>query len=200
MPSALLRIGLLAISLRLPAQRYSFKPYGLEQGLGNLTVRSLLQDRTGFLWVGTYNGLFRYDGEGSWLLAEDDPVNQRVAVGLLAKAGHTVVVAQHGREVLRILEREPDLDLVLMDVQMPELDGLEATKLIREREKATGGHVPILAMTASAMKGDREHCLAAGMDGYVSKPVQPQALREAIASLLQPVPVLYWQPVAETAP
>jgi signal transduction histidine kinase/ligand-binding sensor domain-containing protein/ActR/RegA family two-component response regulator len=124
------------------------------------------------------------------LLAEDDPVNQRVAVGLLTKAGHTVVMAQHGREVLKILQQEPDVDLILMDLQMPELDGLETTRLIREKEKATGAHVPILAMTASAMKGDRELCLAAGMDGYVSKPFQPQALRDAISAVIRTVSVV----------
>jgi PAS domain S-box-containing protein len=113
------------------------------------------------------------------LLAEDNAVNQRLAVHTLRKRGHTVVVASNGREALAALERE-DFDLVLMDVHMPEMDGLDATTAIREKEKETGGHLRIIAMTAHAMKGDRERCLAAGMDGYVSKPIQPAALFEAV--------------------
>jgi CheY-like chemotaxis protein len=109
------------------------------------------------------------------LLAEDNVVNQKVAVHLLEKRGHRVVVAGSGREALAILERDP-FDLVLMDVQMPELDGFETTAQIRAREKPRGTHLPIVAMTAYAMKGDRERCLAAGMDGYVSKPIHPPEL------------------------
>jgi PAS domain S-box-containing protein len=116
------------------------------------------------------------------LLAEDGLVNQQVAVGLLELRGHSVVVANHGREALAALERE-SFDVVLMDVQMPEMDGLEATAAIRARERQTGGHVPIIAMTAHAMKGDRERCLAAGMDGYLAKPIQARALDEALAGL-----------------
>ncbi len=117
------------------------------------------------------------------LLAEDNSVNQRLMVRLLEKQGHTVVVANNGREALAALERE-GFDLVLMDVQMPEMDGFEATAAIRQREQMTGAHIPIIAMTAHAMKGDCERCLAAGMDGYVSKPVQTQALLAAIESVL----------------
>jgi two-component system sensor histidine kinase/response regulator len=119
------------------------------------------------------------------LLAEDNAVNQTLAVRLLKKWGHTVVVAGNGQEALAALEREP-FDLVLMDVQMPEMGGFEATAAIREQERATGGgadagaHLPIVAMTAHAMKGDRERCLAAGMDGYVSKPLQSHELFDAI--------------------
>jgi two-component system, sensor histidine kinase and response regulator len=90
-----------------------------------------------------------------------------------------VVVAGTGNAALEALARQP-FDLVLMDVQMPEMDGLEATVLIRESEKETGKHVPIIAMTANAMVGDRERCLAAGMDGYVSKPIQIKELFEVI--------------------
>jgi two-component system sensor histidine kinase/response regulator len=104
------------------------------------------------------------------LVAEDNPVNQTVAVRLLQKRGHYAVVAGSGREALKALDHEP-FDLVLMDVQMPEMDGLETSAAIRDREKITGVHIPIIAMTALAMKGDREDCLAAGMDAYVSKPI-----------------------------
>ncbi len=117
------------------------------------------------------------------LLAEDNVVNQRVAVALLGSMGHHVVVAADGRQALDCLERE-SFDLVLMDVQMPEMDGFTASRAIRERERNTGGRIPILAMTAHAMKGDRERCLAAGMDDYVSKPVSRKGLAEAIARIV----------------
>jgi signal transduction histidine kinase/CheY-like chemotaxis protein len=117
------------------------------------------------------------------LLVEDSVFNQKVAVGLLQKYGHTVVVANHGREALALLD-SGDFDLILMDVEMPEMDGLEATAIIREKEKGTGNHVPIVAMTAHAMKGDRERCLAAGMDDYVSKPIRAQQLFDTLASVL----------------
>jgi PAS domain S-box-containing protein len=109
------------------------------------------------------------------LLAEDNAVNQRLAVRLLEKRGHKVVVAGNGREALEALEKE-SFDLVLMDVQMPEMDGLAATVAIREKENGTNTHVPVVALTAHAMKGDRERCLTAGMDGYLSKPIRPPEL------------------------
>jgi signal transduction histidine kinase/DNA-binding response OmpR family regulator len=109
------------------------------------------------------------------LLAEDNPVNQVVAVRLLERMGHTVMVVANGRDAVLMLE-EQEFGLVLMDVQMPEMDGLEATKVIREKEVATHKHIPIIAMTAHAMKGDRERCLAAGMDGYIAKPIRPAEL------------------------
>ena len=115
------------------------------------------------------------------LLVEDNPVNQALAVRLLQKKGHRVEVAANGREALQKF-KSGHFDLVLMDVQMPEMDGFETTAAIRDLEKATGGHMPIIAMTAHAMKGDRERCLAAGMDGYVAKPVRPAQLFEAIQS------------------
>jgi PAS domain S-box-containing protein len=121
----------------------------------------------------------------SVLLAEDNPVNQKLAVWLLQKQGHKVTVATTGREALEALGRQT-FDLVLMDVQMPEVDGLEATRLIRARERGTGRRVPILAMTAYAMKGDRERCLEAGMDGYLAKPIVPEQLAEALARLAPP--------------
>jgi PAS domain S-box-containing protein len=116
------------------------------------------------------------------LVAEDNSVNQQVAVGMLARAGHGAVVAANGREALALLEREV-FDLVLMDVQMPELDGFETTAAIREREKVRGGHLPIVALTAHAMKGDAERCLAAGMDAYLAKPLEMAQLRGVLASL-----------------
>jgi PAS domain S-box-containing protein len=117
------------------------------------------------------------------LLAEDNAVNQRLAVRLLEKQGHSVVVAGSGREAVQALE-QATFDVVLMDVQMPEMDGLEATAVIRERERRGERHLPIIGLTAHAMKGDRERCLEAGMDEYVCKPIQPQELFAAIARLL----------------
>jgi two-component system sensor histidine kinase/response regulator len=125
------------------------------------------------------------------LLTEDNAVNQKLAVRLLEKRGHSVVLAGNGREAIETLARE-SFDVVLMDVQMPEMDGFEATRRIRESERATGRHVPIIAMTAHAMKGDRERCLAEGMDGYISKPLRPSELFEAVeglASVVEPEPV-----------
>jgi signal transduction histidine kinase/DNA-binding response OmpR family regulator len=116
------------------------------------------------------------------LLAEDNQVNQTLAVRLLGKRGHTVVVASDGHDALAALEQQ-SFDIVLMDVQMPELDGLEATAMIRAKEEVVGGHIPILAMTARAMKGDREECLEAGMDDYISKPLQPSELFDAVERL-----------------
>jgi signal transduction histidine kinase/CheY-like chemotaxis protein len=109
------------------------------------------------------------------LLAEDNPVNQKVAVGLLSKRGHHVTVVGNGRDAIAAVE-QARFDVVLMDVQMPEMGGLEATAVIRDRERQTGRRLRIVAMTAHAMKGDRERCLAAGMDGYLAKPVDPDAL------------------------
>jgi CheY-like chemotaxis protein len=118
------------------------------------------------------------------LLVEDNPVNQKLALRLLEKRGYQVLLAGNGREALDLLEREP-VDFVLMDVQMPVLDGLEATKIIRDREKGTESHLPIIAMTAHAMKGDRERCLEAGMDHYVAKPIQPEELFAVISRVLE---------------
>jgi two-component system, sensor histidine kinase and response regulator len=115
------------------------------------------------------------------LLAEDNRINQTVATRMLEKMGHSLVVAENGMEALSLLATQP-FDLVLMDIQMPEMDGLTATMRIRESEKSTQLHMPIIAMTAHAMKGDRERCLEAGMDGYVSKPISSRQLEEAIAS------------------
>jgi PAS domain S-box-containing protein len=113
------------------------------------------------------------------LLAEDSLVNQKLAVGLLESHGHTVVVAGTGREAVAATDQRR-FDLVLMDVQMPEMDGLEATRRIRQRERQQGGHVPIVAMTAHAMQSDRDRCLAAGMDGYLAKPIRAKELFAAV--------------------
>jgi two-component system sensor histidine kinase/response regulator len=114
------------------------------------------------------------------LLAEDNLVNQRVAGELLRRWGHRVHIANNGLEAVAALERDT-FDLILMDLQMPRMDGLEATRLIRQSESQTGGHVPIVAMTAHAMRSDKERCLAAGMDDYLTKPIDPDLLGEAIA-------------------
>ena len=114
------------------------------------------------------------------LLAEDNLINQRVAVSILEKAGHRVTVAINGRQALDRWS-EQAFDLILMDVQMPEIDGLEATAMIRSREQRTAGHIPIIALTAHAMKGDQERCLATGMDAYLSKPIDARQLIELIS-------------------
>ena len=116
------------------------------------------------------------------LLAEDNPVNQQLAIRLLEKRGHSVTLAANGREAIDAFERAP-FDLVLMDVQMPEVGGLEATAAIRKLERERGGHVPIVALTARAMTGDREQFLAAGMDGYLAKPFSAQALFAPLETL-----------------
>jgi PAS domain S-box-containing protein len=117
------------------------------------------------------------------LLAEDNEVNQRVASRLIERRGHTVAVAANGREVLAALKKER-FDVVIMDVSMPEMDGFEASRAIRASEKGAGAHIPIIALTAHAMKGDREKCLAAGMDGYVTKPIEAKDLFQEIERLL----------------
>ena len=119
------------------------------------------------------------------LVAEDNVVNQRLMVRLLEKRGHRVVVAANGREALEEIEKE-SFDLILMDVQMPEMDGLAATIALREKEEESGDtdHQSVIALTAHAMKGDYERCMAAGMDGYLSKPVRPQELDEILKKCL----------------
>jgi CheY-like chemotaxis protein/HPt (histidine-containing phosphotransfer) domain-containing protein len=117
------------------------------------------------------------------LLAEDSLVNQKLAVGLLERHGHDVTVANNGKEAIDALDRGR-FDVILMDVQMPELDGLEATRQIRAREQGSGCHVPIVAMTAHALKGDRERCLGSGMDEYVSKPIRERQLLAAMRAVL----------------
>jgi signal transduction histidine kinase/CheY-like chemotaxis protein len=121
------------------------------------------------------------------LLAEDNLVNQKLAVRLLEKQGHLIQVAENGKLALEAW-RQGHFDLVLMDMMMPEMDGLEATRAIRAEETRRGGHIAIVAMTANAMQGDRERCLAAGMDGYVSKPIKPEALFKEMERAMHATP------------
>jgi PAS domain S-box-containing protein len=121
------------------------------------------------------------------LLAEDNAVNQKLAVRMLEKRGHTLVVAGTGKEALAAWRRER-FDLILMDVQMPEMDGFEVTAAIRQAERLTGVHIPIVAMTAHAMSGDRQRCLEAGMDGYIPKPIQAQTVFEVINAMCSASP------------
>jgi two-component system, sensor histidine kinase and response regulator len=116
------------------------------------------------------------------LLAEDNLVNQKVAAKLLEKAGHRVTVAANGKVALQRFING-NFDLILMDVQMPEMDGLEATRAIRQFETARNLRIPIIAMTAQTMKGDRDNCFAAGMDGFVSKPIRLQELWAALSTV-----------------
>jgi CheY-like chemotaxis protein len=123
-------------------------------------------------------------------LAEDNLVNQLLATRLLERQGYGIETVNNGREALARLEdrSKPGFDVILMDIQMPEMDGFEATVAIRAQEISTGKHHSIIAMTAHAMKGDRERCLAAGMDGYVSKPIRPDELYAAIESAFKVAP------------
>jgi CheY-like chemotaxis protein/anti-sigma regulatory factor (Ser/Thr protein kinase) len=120
------------------------------------------------------------------LLAEDNPVNQRLAQRLLEKRGHQVSIAGDGRQALEAVMEAPPFDLILMDVQMPTMDGLEATRAIRRIESPERNAVPIVAMTAFAMKGDRERCLAAGMNGHLSKPINPTELCATVEGFAAP--------------
>jgi CheY-like chemotaxis protein len=114
------------------------------------------------------------------LVAEDNPVNRLLALKLLQKQGHVVTSVNNGREALALWKKNQSrqFDISLLDVQMPEMDGLQATSGIREKEVAAGTHIPIIAVPAHAIKGDRERCLAAGMDGYITKPINPVELAE----------------------
>ena len=116
------------------------------------------------------------------LLAEDGLANQKLAIGLLKRWGHSVTIANNGREAFEFWQSEA-YDLILMDIQMPEMDGIDATRAIRAKEEGTDQHIAIVAMTAHALKGDKEKCLAAGMDAYVSKPIRKRELQAAIAGL-----------------
>jgi CheY-like chemotaxis protein len=134
-------------------------------------------------------------GSGSRiLLVEDNTVNQRVALHALEKAGHIVVLAATGLEALQALtnakQARQAFNVVLMDVQMPGMDGFEATAAIREKEKTTNRRLPIIAMTAHAMQGDRERCLAAGMDDYISKPIRARELLDLVEKYLRQIVVV----------
>jgi PAS domain S-box-containing protein len=123
------------------------------------------------------------------LVAEDNAINRELVARLLQKQGHTVMAVTTGREAVDLLDKDAaNCDIVLMDVEMPDMDGFQATAIIREKEKISGKHIPIIAMTAYAMKGDRERCLAAGMDGYVPKPIRHQELFDTIQKLAMNMP------------
>jgi len=141
--------------------------------LGITTIETAVSIKQPDQFVSTEEGALRI------LVAEDTPFNQKFILRLLDSWGYEGVIAENGRKALEAFSQDK-FDLVLMDVQMPEMDGLEATKTIREMEKKAGGHIPIIALTAHAMKGDRERCLAAGMDEYVSKPIAPDTLHMVI--------------------
>src|SRR5205085_10873973 len=121
-------------------------------------------------------GISGYSRRLRVLMADDNVIYQKVAVHLLRKQGHSVVVVANGSEAIEAFERA-DFDLILMDVQMPVVNGYEATRSIRDRERGTSGHIPIVALTAHAMKGDRENCLDAGMDDYLTKPIHQDELK-----------------------
>jgi len=133
------------------------------------------------------------------LLAEDNIVNQQLALAILEKLGYGADVAIDGKEAIGAIERD-FYDLILMDVQMPGMDGIKATKLIRQEEKETGVHIPIIAMTAHAMQGDRERCIEAGMDDYVSKPIDTQKFSDAIEKQLSHAKSRGSETVATTRP
>ena len=113
------------------------------------------------------------------LLAEDNVVNQKVAARVLERRGHRITLANNGAEAVTLFARDK-FDLILMDIQMPEMNGYEATTAIRDRERTTGAHIPIIALTAHAMTGDRDRCLAAGMDDYISKPIHLEELLQKV--------------------
>jgi two-component system, sensor histidine kinase and response regulator len=151
----------------LGAIKRVFNPQGGEQKKNGLVTRHTLHEDRRHLRI---------------LLAEDNAVNQLLAVRLLEKRGHTVVVAETGKAVLATLQKQM-FDIILMDVQMPEMDGLKATIAIREGERMSGNHIPIVAMTAHAMVSDKKSCFEAGMDGYLSKPLKATDLFAAVESL-----------------
>jgi two-component system sensor histidine kinase/response regulator len=128
------------------------------------------------------------DSPSRVLLAEDNLVNQRLVQRILEKVGHHVVVVANGREALDAIQKDA-FDLILMDVQMPVMAGIETTRAIRENEVLTKGHTPIIALTAHAMKGDQDRCIAAGMDGYLSKPIRASDLLNTVATYAKKKPV-----------
>ena len=167
-----------AVRCRNLAAAYLTKP--LDQSIILEAISAVLArpaDATGLI---TRHSLRESQRRLRILLAEDNPVNQEHAVALLTKWGHEVVVAGNGAEAVDMCRNEP-FDLILMDLQMPEMDGLEATTAIRREEKATGGHIPIIAMTADAMQEARDNCMQAGVDGYITKPFRSEQLMEAIS-------------------
>ena len=131
------------------------------------------------------------------LLADDDPILQELVSTILELRGHSVLVVGDGKEAINAFATD-SFDLVVMDWQMPEMDGFAATMAIREIETLTGGHVPILAMTGLAKTGDRERCLEAGVDFYLSKPIQPETLCDVLVNLASPELTAREEPVCGT--
>jgi PAS domain S-box-containing protein len=173
--------------LELGISAYLLKPINQKQLLeticGSLRKSDVTQTRPALL---TRHSIRESKRSLNFLLAEDNLINQKLAVSLIKRMGHKVSIAQNGIQAIEAIETEK-FDIVLMDVQMPEMDGLEATRAIRMRESLTGRpRIPIIAMTAYAMEGDRDRCLEAGMDGYVSKPVNAQELFETIENVELP--------------
>jgi len=135
------------------------------------------------------------------LVVEDNAINRELVTRLLQKHEHSITAVTTGREAVDLLEKDPSCcDMILMDVEMPVMDGLQATAIVREREKLSGRHIPIIALTAYAMKGDRERCLAAGMDSYLSKPIRYQDLLETIQRMVSGMPDVPAPAPAEKAP
>ena len=177
----------LTISSRLAAMMGGGIRVESRAGEGSCFYFSALVQRTGENEPGMPEGAERQTNKSiralHVLVAEDNRVNQKVVTRILEKQGHHVTLAETGREALEKL-LEGGFDGILMDVQMPEMTGLEAARAIRRAERDSGHHIPILAMTAHAMKGDRERCLASGMDGYVSKPIRSQELLDALQAVI----------------
>jgi two-component system sensor histidine kinase/response regulator len=170
--------------LELGISAYLLKPINQKQLFetirGSLQKSHVIQTKPSLL---TRHSIRESKRSLNVLLAEDNLINQKLAVSLIQRMGHKVSIAQNGKLALEAIEAEK-FDIILMDVQMPEMDGMEATQTIRARERLTGRpRIPIIAMTAHAMAGDRDRCLEAGMDGYISKPVNPQELFEAIENI-----------------
>jgi PAS domain S-box-containing protein len=170
--------------LELGISAYLLKPINQKQLLetmcGSLQKTAVTKTRPSLL---TRHSIRESKRSLNILLAEDNLINQKLAVSLIQRMGHKVSVAQNGKQALEAIEREK-FDIILMDVQMPEMDGLEATQAIRTKERLIGQQrIPIIAMTAYAMAGDRDRCLDAGMDGYVSKPINTQELFETIENM-----------------
>lgn len=165
----------------LGIQAYLTQPFKLSE---LQTVMKMVADGTQTTHLITKHMLRESSQRLEILLAEDNAINQKLAVRLLEKMGHNVSVVSSGLEVLVALELE-EFDLILMDVHMPDLDGLETTKRIRAEESKSGGHIPIIALTANALDGDREQCIEAGMDSYVSKPIKIEVLYQEIEIILE---------------
>jgi len=172
-------------SPKMPASARPVATPGHEQAAHAMPVRVVGEHAAGEFFDGHAGGSLasRSQRRLHILLAEDNTVNQKLAAHLLEKRGHKVAVAGNGKEAVAMLEKEC-FDLILMDVQMPQMGGFEATATIRAKEKGSGARIPIIAMTAHAMKGDRERCLEAGMDSYVSKPLDAELLFEVIESVM----------------